>query len=527
LQGQHDCHIEGAAMHRNRAISRRDFLLSTASATVGTLLGHWTRLARADSSDDDLTELSVATASAAIRKGDLSAERYVAAVLARCDRLSHLTAFVALDRDAAMHAARDADRKRADGEPLGALHGIPLAIKDNINTAALPTAAGTRALRNSRPKEDAPIVTRLTKAGAFVLGKTNMHELAMGYTTTNGEFGATHNPYDISRIPGGSSGGTGAAVAARMAPAGLGSDTGGSVRIPASLCGICGLRPSSGRYPSIGIAPLSSTLDTAGPMARTMEDVALLDAVITGEPVMSEPVSLRGVRIGIPRAHYYEGLDVEVERVSNGALARLRDAGAVLVEAEVPGLTERNDGMIVRIAYFEFGRAMPEYLAHYHPNVSFQDLVEGTSPDIRKVIEDLVVGKGPKVVTEQNYREAMDKWRPELQAMLRGYFARHELDMIAFPPCRVAAPTIPDPPVSPGPEVVIGGKVQPPRFVFGRNVTPSSNAGMPGLVIPAGMSKSGLPIGLEFDAPEGKDRWLLALGLSMQRVLGAIPAPSV
>ena len=196
-------------MHRNRAISRRDFLLSTASATVGTLLGHWTRVARADSSDDDLTELSVATASAAIRKGDLSAERYVAAVLARCDRLSHLTAFVALDRDAAMHAARDADRKRAAGEPLGALHGIPLAIKDNINTAALPTAAGTRALRNSRPKEDAPIVTRLTKAEAFVLGKTNMHELAMGYTTTNGEFGATHNPYDISRIPGGSSGGTG------------------------------------------------------------------------------------------------------------------------------------------------------------------------------------------------------------------------------------------------------------------------------------------------------------------------------
>jgi Asp-tRNA(Asn)/Glu-tRNA(Gln) amidotransferase A subunit family amidase len=351
--------------------------------------------------------------------------------------------------------------------------------------------------------------------------------LAMGYTTNNGEFGATHNPYDISRVPGGSSGGTGAAVAARLAPAGLGSDTGGSVRIPASLCGICGLRPSSGRYPSLGIAPLSSTLDTAGPMARTVEDVALLDAVITGEPVMSEPVSLRGVRIGIPRSHYYEGLDAEVERVSNEALAKLRDAGAVLVEAEVPGLTERNDGMIVRIAYYEFGRAMPEYLARYHPNVSFQDLVDGTSPDIRKVIEDLVVGKGPRVVTEQAYREAMDKWRPELQAMLRAYFEKHELDMIAFPPCRAPAPPIPDPPVSPGPDVVIGGKVYPPRFVFGRNVTPSSNAGMPGIVIPAGMSEARLPIGLEFDAPEGKDRRLLALGVSIQRVLGSIPAPSV
>ena len=514
-------------MHRHRAISRRDFLVSTASATVGTLLGDWPGVARAASGEDDLAELTVAAASAAIRKGDLSAERYAAALLARCDRLRHLKAFVALDRDAAMQAARDADRQRAEGKPLGALHGIPLAIKDNINTAALPTAAGTRALRYSRPKEDAPIVTRLTAAGAFLLGKTNMHELAMGYTTTNGEFGATHNPYDIARIPGGSSGGTGAAVAARMAPAGLGSDTGGSVRIPAALCGICGLRPSSGRYPSLGIAPLSSTLDTAGPMARTVEDLALLDAVITGEPMISEPAPLRGVRIGIPRAHHYEGLDADVERVSTEALAKLRDAGAVLVEMDVPGLTERNDGMIVRIVYYEFGRAMPAYLARFQPNVSFQELVEKASPDIRKVIDDLVVGKGPKVITEQAYRETMDKWRPELQAMLRRYFAQHELDMIAFPPCRAPAPPIPDPPVSPGAEVVIGGKSQPPRFVFGRNVTASSNAGMPGLVIPAGMSKSWLPIGLEFDALEGKDRRLLALGLSIQRVLGGIAAPPV
>lgn len=358
-----------------------------------------------------------------------------------------------------------------------------------------------------------------------MLGKTNMHELAMGYTTTNGSFGVTHNPYDISRIPGGSSGGTAAAVAARMAPAGLGSDTGGSVRIPAALCGICGLRPSSGRYPSAGIAPLSSTLDTAGPMARTVQDLALLDAVITGEAMVSDSEALQGVRIGIPRAHYYEGLDADVGRAVTLALTKLRDAGAVLIDMDIPGLTERNDGMIVRIAYYEFGRAMPDYLARFQTNVSFQNLVEATSPDIRKVINDLVVGNGPRVVTEQAYREAMDKWRPELKAMLHGYFAEHELDMIAFPPSRAPAPPIPDPPVSPGPEVMIAGKLQAARYVFGRNVTPSSNAGMPGMVIPAGMSKSGLPIGLEFDAPAGKDRRLIALGLSLQRVLGDLPPP--
>ena len=274
-------------MYREQVVSRRDFLASTAGATAGVLLANWAGTVQAVGSDAELTNLSVTTASAAMRSGDLLAERYAAALLARCDRLSHLTAFVAMNREAVMVAAREADLRRASGKPLGPLHGIPLAIKDNINTAGLPTAVGTRALRNSRPGLYAPIIARLADAGAFVLGKTNMHELAMGYTSKNGEFGATRNPYDVSRIPGGSSGGTGAAVAARMAPAGLGSDTGGSVRIPASLCGICGLRPSSGRYPSSGIAPLSSTLDTAGPMARSIEDVALLDATITRESAVT------------------------------------------------------------------------------------------------------------------------------------------------------------------------------------------------------------------------------------------------
>jgi Asp-tRNA(Asn)/Glu-tRNA(Gln) amidotransferase A subunit family amidase len=514
-------------MHRNMHTSRRDFLLSSAGALSATLLGNWVSTGRAKDVENDLAELSVVTAAAAIRKGDVSAERYAAALLARCDRLNRLNAFVVLNRDALMQAARDADRKRADGKALGALHGIPLAIKDNINTATLPTAAGTQALRSFQPKEDAAVLARLKAAGALVLGKTNMHELAMGYTTTNGTFGATHNPYDTSRIPGGSSGGTGAAIAARMAPAGLGSDTGGSVRIPAALCGICGLRPSSGRYPSAGIAPLSSTLDTPGPMARTAQDLALLDAVITGETVVSEPEALEGVRIGIPRAHYYEGLDADVDKVITQSLQKLRDAGAVLVEMDIPGLTERNEGMVVRIAYYEFSRAMPEYLVRFQTNVSFQALVEATSPDIHKVIDDLVVGSGPKVVSEQAYREAMDSWRPELQAMLRDYFTKHKLDVIAFPPCRAPAPPIPDPPVSPGPEVVINGKSHVARYVFGRNVTPSSNAGMPGLVVPAGISKSGLPIGIEFDAPADKDRRLLALGLSIQRFLGDIPAPPV
>ena len=184
---------------------------------------------------------------------------------------------------------------------MGALHGLPILIKANIATANVPTSAGTPALRDYRPASDAPVVARLFSAGAILLGKTNMHELAYGITSNNGAFGAVHNPYNPALIPGGSSGGNGAAIAARMCPAGLGTDTGGSVRIPAALCGIVGLRPTVGRYSGAGIVPLSRTMDTAGPMARSVEDLVLLDSVITGQNAPVQPAALRGLRLGAAR----------------------------------------------------------------------------------------------------------------------------------------------------------------------------------------------------------------------------------
>ncbi|MEO8059617.1 MAG: amidase family protein, partial [Burkholderiales bacterium] len=228
--------------------------------------------------------MNSAQAVAAIRTGRLSAEAYVSTLLARAEQLKDLNAFIVLDRAGAIAAARKVDAMRSSGVALPRLAGLPIVVKDNINTRDLPTTAGTAALRDVRPKANAPTLQTLIDAGAIVLGKTNMHELAFGITSTNltSFAGPVKNPYDTSRIPGGSSGGTAAAIAARIVPSGLGTDTGGSTRVPAALCGIVGLRPSVGnggaerRYDSAGVVPISHTRDTVGPMGRSVADVALL-----------------------------------------------------------------------------------------------------------------------------------------------------------------------------------------------------------------------------------------------------------
>src|SRR5918992_5679722 len=278
----------------------------------------------------ELLELTATQAVAAMKAGDITAEAYAAALLARAGSLKFLNALISQDADQILEAARSADRLRAAGGELRPLHGLPLLLKDNINTAALPTTAGTPGLRNNRPRHDAPVAAALFRAGGILFGKANMHELALGATSNNSTFGAVRNPYDPSKIPGGSSGGNASAVAARIIPAGLGTDTGGSVRIPAALCGVAGFRPTTGRYPdcstmpppqarvtsrlplptvgcwpSAGIVPISHTRDTAGLIARSVADLVLLDAAITGETPALAQVDLHGLRLGVARGNFF------------------------------------------------------------------------------------------------------------------------------------------------------------------------------------------------------------------------------
>ena len=218
----------------------------------------------------------------ALRRGDITAEHYAEALLRRCETGAGLNAFITLRTEQVLEAARERDRERRSGKSPGPLHGLPIPVKDSINTCDLPTTAGTPALRHFQPQQDAPVVDALRAAGALVLGKTNLHELSFGYTSNNHAFGAVGNPYDPHRSPGGSSGGTSAAIAYRMAPLGIAEDTEGSIRVPAALCGIAGFRPSTGRYSTAGCVPITPLFDQIGPHARTVADLLLFDAVLTG-----------------------------------------------------------------------------------------------------------------------------------------------------------------------------------------------------------------------------------------------------
>ena len=259
-----------------------------------------------------LCQLSASRAVALMVAGEMTAEAYATALLERCGEYAHLNAFISIDPHYVLAQARAADAHRAAGKSLGLLHGLPVPVKDSVNTADYPTTGGTGALRDFRPKTDAAAVTLLRGAGAIVLGKTNLHELSFGWTSSNAAFGAVRNPYDPQHIPGGSSGGTAAAVAAGMAPLGVAEDTAGSIRVPAALCGLFGFRPTTGRYPNDGVVPMTSVFDQVGPHARCMADIALFDAVMTGDEQPMEPAVLAGLRIGIDRDYYCSRLDADV-----------------------------------------------------------------------------------------------------------------------------------------------------------------------------------------------------------------------
>ncbi len=514
--------------------SRRSLLQSTGLLAAGTASPGLALLAGCAAPPPLMTEgamqaMSSADALSRIRAGRLSAEAYVGAMLDRAERLRGLDALIVIDRPGAIAQARKVDAMRSSGAALPVLAGLPIVVKDNINTRDLPTTGGTAALRGVRPTANAPTLQKLIDAGAIVIAKANMHELAFGITSTNLTTfaGPVKNPYDRTRIPGGSSGGTAAAIAARIVPAGLGTDTGGSTRIPAALCGIVGLRPSVGnggaerRYDGAGVLPISHTRDTVGPMGRTVGDVALLDAIITGEPPIFAAAALSGLRIGIP-ASFWTGLDNALAAVMAQARARLASAGVVFVEVDTVGLAALNDKVSFPIALHEPIADIPAYLAATGVSgIGVKEIADQVaSPDVKGAfgaIQGDVAGPG--------YPDAMRVFRPQMQKLYADYFRDNRLEAMMFP--TTASPAIAIDPVAGSGKFSINGG--PPVDTFGafiRNTDPGSNAGIPGLALPAGMTPGGLPVGLELDGPLGSDRRLIAIGLAFENVLGNLPPPS-
>ena len=468
----------------------------------------------------DHPELTALGALAALRSGATTSEALVEALLARAAAHRDLNAFISQDPERVRAAARAADAARASGGGRGDLHGVPIALKDNIDTVDLPTTGGTPGLRSHRPARNAPVAEALFNAGAILLGKTNLHELAYGVTNNNAAFGAARNPWDRRLIPGGSSGGTGVAVAARLAPAGLGSDTGGSVRIPAALCGCVGFRPTTGRYSQAGVVPISSTRDTVGPMTRTVADAVLLDGVITGGPTALEPARLDGLRVGVPREYFYADLDPALAEVVEAELDRLRRLGVVLVEADVPRLRELDEAASFPVALYETVTTLTRYLDEGRTGMSLEKLfAEVASPDVKGFLTNLL---GEGAVPEPAYREAIGKHRPALQAALEDHFRRHDLAAIIFP-----TTPMPARPIGEDETVEVGGRRVPTFFTYIRNTDPASNAALPGLSLPIGLTREGLPVGIELDAPSGRDHALLAIGLAYEASRPAMPAPKL
>jgi Asp-tRNA(Asn)/Glu-tRNA(Gln) amidotransferase A subunit family amidase len=465
-----------------------------------------------------MNELSATAAVTAMRNGDFKAEDYARALLEKVRELDDLNAFRIVDHEMVLEAARAADKARASGAALGMLHGLPIPVKDSVNTKDLPTSQGTGALRDFRPREDAATLKRLFAQGAILMGKTNLHELSFGWTSNNKIFGPVRNPYHRDRIPGGSSGGSAAAVAARIAPLAIAEDTLGSIRVPAAMCGLAGFRPTFGRYPSAGLMSLTGNkFDQIGPVARCVADLSLFDTGLTGESEQVSASSLKGVRIGISPEYFWTGLDPEVERVSNEALQRLGEAGATLVTAEIPKPAKAAMEIAGIIIAYDTLPALSSFLEDQGTCLSLEQLLEQASEEIVSTLKGFALP--PNRPSEAAY-ESMLAQREDLRQSIRTYFQEHDIVVLAFPPILIAPPRIGE-----EAEFNIRGQKVSLSLAMSRNISLGSCASMASLVLPAGMTSDGLPVGMEFDALTGNDRQLLALGGLFERALGPIPGP--
>ncbi|NBS57172.1 MAG: indoleacetamide hydrolase [Betaproteobacteria bacterium] len=469
----------------------------------------------------DPAELTAVEAAAQIRAGTLTSEALVSALAVRIERGGQFNAFISFDRDAALAKARDLDRLAQKKQFKGPLHGVPIVVKDNIHVAGFANTAGTPALKGFRPSANAPVIEALVNAGAIIIGKTNLHELAFGITSNNAQFGAVANAYDPTRFAGGSSGGNGAAIALRMAPAGIGSDTGGSVRIPAALNGIAGLRPTKGRYSTEGVTPISTTRDTLGSMARSFADLALLDGVITGSKGPTMPANLERIRIGVERAYFFNNLDTETAELTERALWRLKAEGAEIVEIEMPGLADLMK-MALPIPPYEAQRAIAAYLEKYRAGVDLAQLTaQIASPDVKAVFENAVLPGSKGAPSDAAYRDAMHKARPGLAALYAQTFRKYRISAIAFP-----TTVAPAQPIKGADRTFkLNGQDVPTFPTFTRNMGPGTIPGVPSITVPIARTGAGLPIGLTLDGPMDSDRRLLALGMALEKVYGILTPP--
>jgi aspartyl-tRNA(Asn)/glutamyl-tRNA(Gln) amidotransferase subunit A len=474
----------------------------------------------------DLIERTAVDLLGCLSRGETSSESVTTAFLeAIRQRDPRVRAFLHVDESAALEQARTIDMRRKRGDAVGRLAGLPVAVKDVLCTKGIPTTCGSKILRTFVPPYDAHVISRLKEADVVLLGKTNMDEFAMGSSTENSAYQVTCNPWDLERIPGGSSGGSAAAVAAGEVPLALGTDTGGSIRQPASLCGVVGLKPTYGRVSRFGLVAFASSLDQVGPFAHNVTDAALLLEVIAGHDPrdstsVSQPVPpytrmidqpIMPLTIGVAREFFGAGLDSEVEQSVRAALKIYEGLGATVKEISLP-----NSPYAVAVYYLVATAEASSNLARYdgvhfgHRSAEHADLIdmycrsrgEGFGAEVKRRI---VLGT---YALSSGYKDAY-----YLKAMKVRRLIKDDLDK-AFTSCDVTMG-----PTAPTPAFQIGEKANDPLAMYLSDIyTITGNlAGIPGLSIPCGFTKNGLPIGLQIQAPPFEEDKLLRVARMYQR----------
>jgi len=483
--------------------SRRDFLKTTLGTYAsGVLVMPAQRGGTASPGADELAALSLWDAAEQLRGRKVSPVELTSACLARIERLNPvLNAFITVTRDQALADAKAAEEEIARGRRRGPLHGIPIALKDLFDTAGVKTTAGSAIFADRVPPQDAEVVRRLKQAGAVLVGKLNMHEFAYGDTSAQSHFGPVRNPWDRQRISGGSSGGSGAAVAARLCYGALGSDTGGSIRQPSAYCGIVGLKPTYGLVSTTGVVPLSWSLDHIGPMCRTVADTSVLLQAIAGydprdtnsidaaPPDYTKALGQRvaALRLGIPRAVFYEGVDPEIEHAVNDALQVLRRLTASTRDVALP-------------KYQTLPVVGAEAWAFHTPY--FSKTPELYKPATRQRIE------GGSRISASAYIEG----KRELDRLRRAVAEVFStVDLLVTPTTPILPQTVED--ALSNPTVPAPGGVAPSL----RNTQPFDIYGLPTISIPCGFSRAGLPVGLQISGPRLGESRVLALAHAFEQ----------
>ena len=461
--------------------------------------------------NDEILDLTISELAPRIASGEVSPVEVTEAALARADRLQpRLNSFITLLHERAMERARVLESEVAEGKYRGPLHGIPIGIKDNLATAGIRTTVGSLVLSDNVPEEDARVVTLCEEAGAIMLGKENLEEFAAGATSNNPHYGAVHNPWGLDHIPGGSSGGGGANVAAGVTFASLGTDLGGSVRLPGTFCGVVGLKQTFGRVSQRGLMVTSFNGDHIGPMTRSVADSALVLQAIAGyDPLDPSTVpvpvpdyldglngDLSGLTAGIPSNYFFDEVDSEVEATVRNAIAALQELGVKVVDVSLPMMEHVGalraaslaDGIVTHEPYLTSDRDK------YGPNVVY-----------RTMAGQFVLGR--------DYSKAL-----KVQRLIKEEYARvlQDVDFLVTPTAPIPAPRID------AVDLELNGETHrvrgPGSGFISRNTSPMNGNGLPAITVPCGFSGEGLPIGVQFIGSPFDERLLFQVAAGYEQV---------